>query len=69
MNNLKQAVRNWVQAEFDFRCGRWAYTAETQARYITAERKLRRALTGKGELGKAFGVLIGEKNENETEME
>lgn len=54
---LEQAAAAWVRAEWEFRCGPNAYRAGTQDWLNKAERKLRRALTGFGDLEAAYAVL------------
>lgn len=54
---LKQAVTNWIKAEWAFRLGPCAYLDHTAEHYMKAEAKLRRALTERGELKDAFEAL------------
>lgn len=56
---LRAAVEAWVRAEYEFRLGGCAFTSQATEWYLKAERQLRRALTGRGDLEEAFVRLGG----------
>jgi hypothetical protein len=58
-DRILKLVRNWVRAEYHFRLGPSAYGDTEQAWLLRAMERLRRAVTGKGDLGKAFHSLGG----------
>lgn len=58
---LEKAVGQWINAEWEFRCGSMAYRADPAEWLLKAERKLRRALTGKGDLDDAHTELSNAK--------
>lgn len=60
MTKLEQAVAEWIRAEWEFRCGVQAYQGNTPDWLSKTERRLRRALTGKGDLDEAFNKLKNE---------
>lgn len=52
-----QAIRELIEAEWEFRLGRRAYSTEAQDKLLKAERRLRRSVTGQGELDAAYKEL------------
>jgi len=62
--NIKEQVENWVRAEFHFRLGEYGSKDITGAQdaLVKMERRLRRAVTGKGDLKEA-GEKLGLKIE------
>lgn len=56
---LEEAIAAWVRAEYHFRCGPNAYQGPEGEALWRSETKLRRALTGKGDLAAAFARLGG----------
>ncbi len=62
-DKLTRAVEQWIRAEWCFRLGPYPYTREAEGWLLQAERKLRRALTGKGKLGDAHKVLKEKQDE------
>lgn len=63
MSEIKTATENWIRAEYEFRVGPRAYCTETEDWYAKATIRLRRALTGFGELAEACREL--RKNDKE----
>jgi hypothetical protein len=55
---LKRLVERWIRAEWAFRYGPDAYQNYPTKKYLQAERRVRRAVTGTKELGKA-GLRLG----------
>lgn len=62
-----RAVRAWIRAEYEFRCGQQAYCGDTGEWFNQASNELRRALTGKSDLGKA-GVVLGKTSVNRLKL-
>lgn len=58
MPSIEQAVADWIIAEYNFRYGRRAYQKDQTDAIIEAENNLRRALTKKGGLPKAYLQII-----------
>ena len=54
---LAEAVAAWIRAEHHFRFGPNAYRQQELDWYVKAERRLRRALTGKGNLEEAYQAM------------
>ena len=59
VEELKELVKLWIRSEYAFRIGDRAFTREAQGWLLTAERRLRRAATGKGTLDGAFREIEG----------
>lgn len=58
-NKLIEAVSALVRAEYFFRCGPNCFQLAEAEAFEKAQRKLRRALTGTGDLAAAFAALGG----------
>lgn len=56
-SSLKTAVENWIRAEFQFRFGRHAFTAESAEWFEDASAELREALTDEKSLKRAAAEL------------
>ena len=56
-DDLAGAVANWIRADYEFRLGKQPYRTQTQEWLVKAEVRLRRALTGKGQLESAYKTL------------
>ena len=54
---IKAAAIRWINADFAFRCGRHAYSAQATNWLLEAEDDLRKAVTGKRLLKNARRVL------------
>lgn len=57
-SELRQAVAAWIEAHWQFKNAPDRYSAKRVEAYVSAERKLRRACTGKGDLEKAYAVIL-----------
>jgi hypothetical protein len=66
MYELEQAVAEWIRANYQFKFGKDHYSKEVTEAYVKSETRLRRQLTGKGDLEKAYEVL-NEQGEQEEE--
>jgi hypothetical protein len=57
LQKIANAVEEWVMAEWQFRLSPIAYREGPTERYLRAERNLRRAVTGRGDLEDAYVEL------------
>lgn len=58
LSEVEKAVIEWIAAEWAFRAGPEAYRSEPANRFEKAQRSLRRAFTGKGDLDKAHNAIL-----------
>jgi hypothetical protein len=64
-DELQKLVEDWIKAEFHFRIGAYGGVdpLEAQKMYVMAEKRLRKAVTGKKELldaGTSLGLKMAE---------
>lgn len=63
---LENALAAWIRAEYLFRLGRHAYSDQETEWYEIQTRKLRRALTGFGDLSRAHQQVKAMKTEESS---
>lgn len=57
--DIEQAVRKWIVAEWQFRYGPHAYQNGPTDAFLEAERVVRKLVVGKGTLDKAYARITG----------
>ena len=73
---IKTAVKQWIRAEYAFRFGNDRHSLTTQEWLVRAEERLRKAMTGKRGLSRAYriiknggrGRVDGRKNKASTKV-